>query len=366
MKKRHSGNRAIALMIVLSSVIILTFGIRELIMKTGAQVDRVRNTYDRIQALYLAKSTQNLARFFIILDGVVSEDIDGPDSLWNQPIPFPLPVEVLNPLSENADLEVERSDLNRDERSLVDRCQDFYQSFQGNAYAQVEDGSSRLNLNDLNREDVQQVLLRLMTRDFQMVESLRDRQINPEEVIQEAVEYISREVDFFLPRNPDYRYEPKRREFSVTEEIKMLPSVDDELFQSIKNDITAVSFPRRPRPSKINVNTMSRELFQSLLQGVGSPENVAENFENLRKGNLSSGGSQPARTFSEAQLDELVSELSLDRGNLPTEILTGRSSFFRISTFASVGETKIELESFLKAPDNSQETQPYIRTRISP
>lgn len=357
MRARKKQNTGIALMIVLSSVIILTIGIRELILKTGAQVDRVRNTYDRIQALYLAKSAQNLGRFMVILDKVANADIDSSQSLWNNPMPFPLPVAALNSMTNEDSEEVERSDLNSEERGVVDRCNDFYQSFGGEAYTQVQDESSRLNLNDLNREDAQEVLTRLMTRDFELIQSLRDRQINPEEVVREAVEYISREVEFPTIPPPDYEYEPKRREMSVPEEFKMLPSVDEELFQSIKDDITAVSFPRRPRPSKMNVNTMSPELFQSLLIGVGNPESIAENFQNLR---------EEGRVFTDAQLEELLDLLSLEASNLPMELLSGKSSAYRLTTYAQVGQSKIELVSLMKPPSSAAESQPYFRVRLAP
>ncbi|TVQ80411.1 MAG: hypothetical protein EA369_02695 [Bradymonadales bacterium] len=358
LKKRR--NPAVALMIVITSIVILSFGIRELVLKTGAQVDRVRNSYDRTQALYLARSTQNIARILVILHTTVSPDRDSARSTWNQPIVFPIPIEALSALSESFGAEEPRRfDLDFEERTIVDRCQDFFAGFQGEAISQVEDLSARLNLNDLNRPELQETLRRLMTRDFQLIESLRDRNIDPEQVVREALQYISAEVDFFLPRPIDYEYEPKRRELSVTEEFKMLPSVDDELFQSIKDDIVAVSFPRRPRPSKINMNTVSRELFQSLLQGVPNPEVIADRFVRERD--------EEGREFGENDLPQILEFLQLEERMLPIELLDTKSQFYRISTLARVGETKIELESILKSPSLSdQEIQPFVRMRVSP
>ena len=117
-KRRPSG---IALFILLTSVVILSLLMRELIQSSSNQAFRVRNSADRIQGLYLARSSLNLARFILYLDqrmdALLNKDAkDAADTLfpdrdfWNAPNYFPLRTEEIVALAQSALPEGEKQD----------------------------------------------------------------------------------------------------------------------------------------------------------------------------------------------------------------------------------------------------------------
>ena len=69
--------KGIALFILLTSLVILSLGLKEILVITGLQADRVRYQYNRMQAIYLARSAQNLARFFLIFDQQIDKQVSG-------------------------------------------------------------------------------------------------------------------------------------------------------------------------------------------------------------------------------------------------------------------------------------------------
>jgi len=93
MRLKRGKKNGVALFILIISLVILSLLMKEFLVASSIQVDRVRNYTDRIQAVYLARSTLNLARFFIKFDEVIDTQLnkdDPSDSLsdiWSSPIP---------------------------------------------------------------------------------------------------------------------------------------------------------------------------------------------------------------------------------------------------------------------------------------
>lgn len=372
---RSLGNRnqkpGIALFVVLTSLVILTFTMRELIQSTNIQVERVRNSYDRIQALYLARSTQQLARFFVVFDSYLDknlggEPVDGPNDIWAQPIPFPVPIEMINSLTAAQGDASETTEITREQQARFDRCGEFFDDFPGEALAEVSDLSAKINLNDASSEVIQQILLNLMAPNYDFVDALSQRDIRPEEVVQQIRDYIDRNnaedssnaPETYPYTNAELDYGPKNRPFSVIEELKLIPSIDDELFTYLSAYVSAVDFPGRKGPDKINLNTVEQDVFQALLSGVNDPQQVAEAFVSDR--------SENSRLYTAQNLKQQLADFGLDEETLPIQILGGQSNVFRIKTSAQVGEVEIELESFLRKPQDSRNPKPFSLMRLSP
>src|SRR5690606_23149298 len=111
-------------------------------------------------------------------------------------------------------------------------------------------------------------------------------------------------------------YKPKNRPFSVIDELKMVPDVDDELFEYLSAYTRAVYIASPDKPAKINLNTVSQNVFQALLKDVSNPEQVAQAFIEDRNENL--------REYKEDNFQQILQdELGLSPQNLRTTLMTG-------------------------------------------
>lgn len=367
--RRPSSSRAVALLVVIASLILISVTMRELIFTSSLQARKVRNQYDRIQADYMAKSALAIARLTVFFDYALEKlnnaPVDGTgQEFWNNPLPFPIPVESLNALAQGPDQE--EIEISANQEVLFRQCDEFFETFPGQSTAFVRDLSAKLNLNDLTSEAHQEVLFNLLAPDFDFLESLRDRGIDRENLIREIRDFIDDnavedesngdELTPYVNRGLDYG--PKNRELSTIEELKLIPSMDEELFEYLLPFVSVVSFPRRPVPGKINLNTVSPELFQALLKEVANPEDVREELEELRATGVF--------VFSDDRLAEQIEDLGLTAENLPMSLLTAKSSFFEVQVIAQVNDVKIERFAILQKPDGKANQQAWVRIRTSP
>lgn len=375
--KRRKPTNGIALFILLTSLVILSLGLKEILVVTGLQADRVRYQYNRLQAIYLARSAQSLARFFLIYDLQIDTQVlkdeasDTPSDIWAHALPFPVPAEVIQAMSgqlaEGAGLAEKNSTSSAaPDEALLKKCDDFFSDFPGDAVSHTTDLSSRINLNDLGNSDVFAAFLELLQIDPQFLQSLTSKGLNPESLARQIRDYMdddSIEKETNAQENEVYQteqldYGAKNRPFTHLDELKMIPSVDDEIYEYLSPFVSSVYLAHAGNLAKINLNTVSKEVFQSLLKSVSDPAQIAEDFVKDR--------AEKKRIYTAKNYAKVLEDnFGLDTTKIRLPILTGVSDMFRIETKATVNKVQISLEGImgrgLKRPRD-----PFATQRISP
>lgn len=362
-KDSHTG---IALFILMTSLLIISLAMHELIQGTNVQVEKVRNSYDRTQAFYLARSATNLARFFLIFDAAMdrraaSGASDTYTDLWAQPVPFPVPMEVIQGYYAQETQQAPAIDQDK-----MKQCSELFADFIGNATAEISDLSAKINLNELEDKILQQVLIALLSPNFEFLEQLDARNIRPEETVAQIRDYIdpndteeTTNASELIPyTNEQLNYGPKNLFMTSIDELKLIPGVDDELFHYLDQYTAAIHFAGRRKGAKINLNTVSKEVFQALLKNVSNPEEIAEAFIKDREENL--------RVYTDKNIVQELANLGLDRENFHMNLVGGQSSYFEIKTTSIVNDVELQLISWLKKPGQKNDPKPFIQVRIKP
>jgi len=367
-RNRVSG---IALLIIITAIVILSFAVGHLSTQTGFQMTRVRNSYDRINALYLARSTLNLSRFFILMDSVLENQASGikadfEGDTWSLPIDFPVPVEMLAAL--NAELGGEPVSAAEDSEgaSQLKACQEFFDDFKGSARAITEDLSKKINLNDMTDPQVEEVLYTALSPSVEFIDRLNARNILREEVVQQIRDYVDtngQNEDTKGPEEDAYRYAdldygPKNLPLTVIDEIKLIPSIDNELFDYLKSLSTAYYFSGRKTPGKINLNTVEADVFQALLKNVSDPIQMTQDFIKDREEN--------SRVYTDKNAAQLLEALGIGKEQIPLSLVGGEAEAFLVNIESQVGDVQIELEGVLKKTSKPNDKQAVIRLRLKP
>jgi type II secretory pathway component PulK len=384
MRLKSNRKSGIALFLLLSFILIIAVLMKDFVLATSSQARRARNYTDRIQATYLARSTLNLARFFIMFDAIIDERInkDNPSDtltdIWANPIPFPVPIEAILAAQSFAQegVTAESAD-DEDEGSLSDdlklkKCQKFFDDFSGSALSTIEDLSGRLNLNDLDEKtdatkDIFNTLLALLSPNVEFLQALNDRNLTPEELSRQIRDYMDTDTLENETKGPELTpyasaeldYGPKNRPFTNSDELKLIPSVDDELYDYLSPYVTAAYIKARKPPSKINLNTVGKNVFQALLKNVGNPEEIAEEFIKDREEN--------ARIYTDKKVAEMLKEnLQLTGEEIRLGLVGGVSDSFLVSTEAGVGQISIKLTTIVPRVKNRKKINPLVQVRLSP
>lgn len=381
MKIRRSKSSGIALFILLTSLIIISFGMAELIQSSNHQASRVRNYGDRLEALYIARSTTNLARALFLLDsaqkkyGNAAKQADTPSDLWAQPIPFPIPSSMIRLLTEKAMGEAPQSASDKESlQSFFKKCDDFFEDFGGQAQAKISDLNSLLYLNNLDeREDPQRdqfgVLENLLKPSFEFERSLTARGLDAETIARQIRDYIDRDQEENISKIAEdgpyqslqLEYGPKNQPILLPEELSLIPSVDDEVFDYLTQYVTTGYLPITSRKrGKINLNTVNPTLFQALLKNVSNPNAIAQAFVKHRT------DKKFVYTDENIQRGALKENIGLDSENIRTILLTGISDAFKIETDVTVNQIKLRLEATITRTPGTVKAEPIQLTRVSP
>jgi type II secretory pathway component PulK len=368
MKRRSGCQSGIALFILMTSLLIISLAMRELIFKTNVQVEKVRNSYDRLQAFYLARSNENLARFFLMIDASIDRQLgdaafDAASEMWGTPIPFPIPVEFIAAL--NADQAADDAQSAMDQIGMK-QCGEFFDDFPGSSFSEIHDLSSRFNLNDLSNRRLRDSFLNLLRPDFEFVSWLQRRNIDPEVIVRQIVDYTddndaeeetnAPEIGAYAERSLPYG--PKNLPMTTIDELKLIPAMDDELFQYLSPFIQSLHFAGRTKRAKINLNTVSKEVFQAMLKNVSNAEELAEIFIKDREENKT--------IYTDKTMKENLEKLDITIDNFELSLATGSSEAFEIKTSAQVNNNEIQLISILKKPSTPKDKNPFVQKRINP
>ncbi len=373
MKSRRKVPRnGIALFILLTAIIILSLLMKELLQATSSQANRVRNSYDRLQALYLARSAVHLSRFFLIFDQSIDKQLkkgetsDTLSEFWASPVPFPVPVELVQEKTE----ELTGSQVPTLDEDIYKKCEEFFSDFPGQAVSQASDLSALLNLNDLDEpsRNVFESFVALLTPNVDFLQSLHDRRMEPETLVRQMRDYADRNQEEEETRTSEdlaysasqLDYRPKNRPYNVVDELKLIPSMDDELFEYLEPLVSAVYIVNRTKPAKINLNTVGKAVFQSLLKNVSNPEELATEFLEDRTKNET--------VYTDENAERLLKELfELDGDKIRLGLVRGTSDAFKIITTSAVHHTELQLETIVSRNAATGTVQaPIVLWRITP
>lgn len=376
MKSFHKKRSpAMAILILFMSLLVISLALQDLIQTSNLQVSRVRNSMDRIHAIYIARSTLNLSRAFIFMDAAIDRNLtggaeasDSPADPWATPMVFPIPIELISSFfnSEESEQEPVAEDLSIQQKDQLSTCNEFFEDFPGEAYAETIDLSSRLNLNDMESEAVQQVFLNLLSPTYDFIQELEQREIRPQDVVYEVRDYIDQDdvenvtnaLELNAYTNRELPYEPKNRPMNVLDELKLIPSVDNALYAYLSDKVSAAHFSGRKKPGKLNLNTVSKDVFQAILKDVSNPEELAADFVQDRDEN--------SRLYNSKNIADQLEAAGISRDNVDLGILGGQSELFLVKVQSVVNEMEVELEAVIKKPTGKKETRPIVRMRISP
>jgi type II secretory pathway component PulK len=381
-RRNSSYPSGIALFILLTSLIVISLGMTELILSANTQASRVRNFGDRLQAIYIARSAQNLSRAIFLLDASQKkyannqQQADILDDLWAKPMPFPVPTEMIQMMTQMTSGEKDLSSHEKEEmKSFNKKCDTFFEDFHGEAEAKTEDLSALLFLNSLDdpadsQKDTFGILLSLLKPNYEFERSLSARNLNPEQIAREIRDYLDKdqsELETSATEQGAYSsarldYGPKNQPLIIPDELKLLPSMDDELYDYLTHYVVATYFPgaARRKPARINLNTIDKNMFQALLKNISNPEQLATNFIKHRK------DKKFVYTDDNIQKDALKDNIGLDKQNIRINLLTGVSDAFKIVTDVTVNQVKLRVEAFTTRTAGQVKTEPVILMRVSP
>ncbi|MDB5036884.1 MAG: hypothetical protein JWQ35_412 [Bacteriovoracaceae bacterium] len=378
--KRPKSNWGIALFILMTAMAIMSLLMREMVVTSATQASRVRNSADRLEALYLARSSLNLARFILTVDRLIdsqkSKSGDAPydrlDDIWATPNYFPLKIEEIQ-LFAQSQKDAKKTDVSQEKKQdFYKKCQNFFDDFPGNATSLTTDLSGRVYLNDLGAPGANttfDTFLELLRPNVEFIRHLNDVNLQPETLAREIRDYMDADVTVRENNTPKIEpytalqldYEPKSRFYNNMDELKLIPHMDDFIFEYLSNYVNPYNVPASMRtpPEKINLNTVSKNVFQSLLKNQSDAESMADKFIKDRDENK--------RVYTDKDLGKTLSDtLRLTNDNIRLNMLTGVSDSFKIETTANVNNIELKLETIVARPLNGKKVEPIISMRISP
>ncbi len=376
-KAGRQKNSAVALFLVITSLIVISIAMRELLVRSTAQVDRVRNSYDRIQAFYLAKSNFQAARILLILSGI--GDKKTYENLRDivQPVPFPISTEFVQALASLAAQNSEGDTPGAPAPlapELAKECKEFNNDFAGESYVMIDDLSARLNLNlfrgsPQDVDNLYEILNNLLAPNFKFLDQLEARGLERDRLISEIRDYIdvgkedqkTNASELYPYQAAQLTYGPKDDELVLLDELKLLPSMNDFVYEYLRNKVTALPYRK---DSKININNVSAEVLQSIL-GQDGNEEIAKNFIKDRlENNRNYTGDKPLKE----QLSDAVG-IDLDDDSPALKLLGTKTEAYLLTSRATVGETELVLETIIRNPmrkPSPESKNPIIMMRVSP
>jgi type II secretory pathway component PulK len=366
------NHRGVALFILLTSLVILSLSMRELLVLTGMQTDRIRSQIDRVQALYLARSTLNLSRFYLLFDEQVDravnkeEAADTLSDLWAQPVIFPLPAATVQSMGAFLSGSNSEAPAAEPDEALIKACDLFFADFTGNAEAITTDLSATLSLNDLNNPDLLKALINLLQADPDFLASLSAKGLNAESLAREIRDYAdpdeteneTNSLEESVYRAAQLDYAPKNRPYTQLTELKLVPSIDDEIWEYLSPFVNAVYIAQRPRPAKINMNTASREVIEALLTNVSDPRAVSEEIVADREEN--------ARRYTDKNIMQTLESLfGLTNEEIKGNLIGGQSNAFHIRVTSRVNQTQIQVDA-ITGRGFAKPIDPFVLFKVSP
>ncbi len=277
--------------------------------------------------------------------------------IWQFPLQFPLAV------SENMGLMAKDDFKEANESSFFD----------ANFDTQISDEGSKIDLNDLVspsqvlRDHTRKLLLNSFAQEIESNKRFESkyRSFRFEELINQMADFMSDKRaslnggDKNAAYKDEYQGYPPNRAFRTISELRILPLMEEDLYQFLENKITVFGL------KGINPNTATKEVLMSLDQGI-TPE-IADKIIKRRNDENEGGPFKSAEEFW-AAVNQFGARLSIDPKNVP--IVTDTLISFRIKSTGVYGNVRTQIEAVVsdidkvasRVADYVKKEQPVVET----
>lgn len=371
----RSSRAGVALLLVISSIMLLTVLVTEITHGAAVRLQLSRHHRDEVKAEALATSGVQIYRLVLMASKQLGRNpmiqqfgemmgINA-DSLW-QMIPYVNTHMMRMILVTGGDLDEvdgaltdEQVDESREKSSAFKRN---FLDFEGDFEARVEDENrhifvGRFNIGDpeaLQTNPIAQQLLGLMNRETHE-QYLYDMNINKLELIGNLVDWVDPDdMRLFgggrenaLYERLDSPYRAKNAPFDTKEEIRLVDGWHlDGVWERMGRHLTIYGGGR------VNVNTAHRPVIFALIQGYTDTQfpdamisQWVEQFFMARSLPVMQGGVsfQSGQQFYQFMTEALGVPLNPAVANA----VTGESTTFRVVSTGTVGEARVEIEAVL-------------------
>ncbi|MDD9950269.1 MAG: type II secretion system protein GspK, partial [Zetaproteobacteria bacterium] len=294
----RKGERGVALMIALFSIIMMVSFVSDLIISSTVQINMAAASRDKIKSEYLAKSGANLGIYVVsasflmkkaIQNGTLpiqSSATDGPSSLWAMVNSWPaFGRETVDFVRGSDDkLSQQESDVFGVGGLLNEKVANQMSMFEDAFSVKIRDESAKINLSGCNHSSAvacKDVVAQLEALFSCPVEEafLESYNLKPREMAYRIRDFISSRSEANSESNIDSKdgpyqrsetpYESKKFFLDSLEELRLVHGWNQDIHEVFKPYLTIYPFHRRIQPRKvqslININTAPRELMACLL-----------------------------------------------------------------------------------------------------
>lgn len=260
------SQRGMALVLAVFTVVLITYLVVELTYETNIEYIVNSNSVNRLKAYYAARSGLELSLLRVKLYTKVQRQLGAQmgsqskllDLIWNFPFAWPIAVPA---------------EINEADRGLINDA--VSESLQDATYStSIRDEGSRIDLNDLASESkkIAEITYKNMLNIFEgQMQDEAFRKAHPnfraEELIEDIKDWVDadseskfrgRESEIYQKLNVDGLVLPPNRAFRTIEELRFIPSVDDDIFRILKDRVTVYGM------KAINPNHANKETLMSL------------------------------------------------------------------------------------------------------
>jgi general secretion pathway protein K len=280
------NQKGVALILAIFTVVMISYLVVEISYETSVEYVVNSNAIYRLKAYYAAKSGLELSLLRIKLYTKVQRQFGKQlgsqskmlDMIWNFPFAWPLAVPA------------EASSVDKD---MINEAMKQSQ-MEGSYFTQILDEGSKFDLNDLasDSKKIVEATKRNLTNIF--TAKLEDEafmkthpSFRPEELVEAITDFVDLDTTSTLhgsentgyptlPNNSGMDFQmPPNRGFRSVEELRLVPGVDDQIFNLLKDQVTVFGM------KAINPNYASKDVIMSLDKSI--TKEVAQEILNRRE-----------------------------------------------------------------------------------
>jgi general secretion pathway protein K len=397
--------KGIAILVVISSLMIITVLVTELVYSARVRYMVALHERDRVQAYWLARSGVNMHQLILLANKEISNNpqvkqglemlgMGGTFEFWNFPFVQSMNTGLLRMLltgggdidSVDGDVVEEFKQTGRfaaeegeEVRSSIFDDRDFL-AFEGDFSSEISDHESKVNINVFATENVTtaqesptgQFIFALMSKEEDLT-WFRQRGIDPWEMIGNLKDWVDADTirsggrggyEDSLYNTLDPPYLTKNAPFDSMDEIRLVAGWEGELCDRYCDKLSIYGNSE----GKINMNTMDDSfilaIVNSCIEG-GTPLRPQQIIEGMQ--NLQNSWLLGRPTYDEPA--QLVKDLVNVAGfpvnqDCATQKLTTKSQVFTVASTGLVGTSEVTIEAVFDFSGNTREGElKYWRVR---
>ncbi|MBF0442025.1 MAG: general secretion pathway protein GspK [Oligoflexales bacterium] len=371
-KSPSARSRGVAMIIaIMLTAMMLIFSV-DMVINSTVNLQLSSSNRDNVKGEYLAKSGINLAIFLIIANWGIDlyqyqmmqkVPNDGPGSIWSTLNGIPIggsTSQLIESVQENFNLsKVNDSDALK-----------MLTLFDGEFVIDIEDETSRLNLNTLGKGRALEALamLQALMSCPPEKEYLLRKKLQPKELAANIKDWIhpsakpdptssfSSKDDPYIKKNP--RYRAKSAPMDSLDELLMVEGWDSDLHKIFSPFLTVYPVPKTTDTGdivpQVNVNSAAREMLSCLL-----PEGNLQCAEKSAKEMTPCKDETREPITGSEGVSKFVSEVFCTNDNKMKKWFTYRTDTFRIKSTAEVGNQEKVIEAVIQRqlPDEIEEKE---------